>query len=203
MLKSTLLGTLACAFLHINSAVSEYTNLPQVEPGVFNASARMEIHNTTFDAAWNALTDFPKYPLWNPFVRYAVVTSPLNVTLPDQRPVEGKNLFFRVQIPSLPLPVDEDTPDNPLNTQLSQELIIAVQPELGRLAWEFYPATPLLSARRWQAITDLGDGTILYESREVFGGPAALAIQATLEEGLQQSFEGQAEGLKLYLEGQC
>jgi hypothetical protein len=202
MFKSTLFSAVCCALLHANSAAAEYTNLPEVKPGVFNASARIEIHNTTFDAVWDLLTDFPNYADWNPFVRYAVVTSPLNVTLPEQRPVEGKNLFFRVQIPSLPLPVNKDTPDNPLHTQTSQELVTAVQPQLGRLAWEYWPPSVLLQAERWQAITDLGDGTVLYESREVFSGPTAYLVKALLEQGLRTSFQGQAEGLKLYLEGQ-
>lgn len=127
MLKSTILSALCGAFLHSASAVSQSSNLPDVEPGVFNASTRIEIHNTSFDAVWNLLTDFPNYADWNPFVRYAVVTSSLNMTLPDQRPVEGKNLFFRVQIPSLPLPVNKDTQESLLNTQFSAELITAVQ----------------------------------------------------------------------------
>jgi len=103
-------------------------------------------------------------------VRAAIVVSPLNLTLPDQTPVEGKDLFLRVQIPPLPLPVNKDTPDNPLATQFSYEKITAVQPELGRLAWKFQPDVKvLLSAERWQAVSDLGNGMVLYESREVFG----------------------------------
>lgn len=66
-----------------------------------------------------------------------MVVSPLNITLPEQYPVEGKRLFLRTQIPPLPLPVDASTPDNPLNTQFAYENITHVQPDLLRLAWEY------------------------------------------------------------------
>lgn len=201
MLKSSLFNAFCSAMLQASPVVSQYTNLPNIEPGVFNASTRIEIHNTSFDAVWNLLTDFPNYADWNPFVRYAAVTSPLNITLPDQTPVEGKHLFFRVQIPSLPLPVNKDSKEKLLNTQFSIDRITAVQYDQGRLAWEFWPPSPMLKAERWQAITDLGNGTILYESREVFNGPMAHVIKSTMEKGLQASFKGQGEGMKLYLEG--
>jgi hypothetical protein len=66
-----------------------------------------------------------------------VVVSPLNVTLPEQYPVEGKRLFLRTQMPPLPLPVDASTPDNLLNTQFAYETITHVQPDRLRLAWEY------------------------------------------------------------------
>jgi hypothetical protein len=182
-------------------APSDFTNLPDVPQGVFNASTRIEICST-IPAAWHALTHFPAYPDWNPFVRTAIVVSPLNITLQKQYPVEGKNLFFRVQIPPLPLPVNRYTPDNPLATQLSFENITHVQPKLGRLAWaNEVPPRALIQAERWQAISDLGNGVILYESREVYHGPLAETLKVTLGESLQKSFVAQGEGLKLLLEG--
>lgn len=48
------------------SAAWAQTNLPPVAPGVFNASARIEI-NAPIEKAWEALLDFPSYPNWNPF----------------------------------------------------------------------------------------------------------------------------------------
>ncbi|KAF2022265.1 hypothetical protein BU24DRAFT_405146 [Aaosphaeria arxii CBS 175.79] len=179
------------------------TNLPDVPPGVFTASARIVIYNTTTAAAWEALTNFPKYPDWNPFVRSSIVVSPWNITLPEQRPVEGKRLFLRTQIPPLPLPVNRYTPDNPLNIAFAYENVTHIQPELGRLAWD-YQAAPdeALSAERWQAISDIGEGRVLYEAREVFHGSLAPVLKALQGEGLQKSFEGQAAGLKLYLESQ-
>ncbi|KAH7126859.1 hypothetical protein B0J11DRAFT_412255, partial [Dendryphion nanum] len=177
------------------------TNLPVVAPGVFNVSARIEIQSTTA-AAWEALTNFPEYPNWNPFVRSSVVVSADNLTLPDQRPVENKRLILRTQIPPLPLPVNKFTPDNPLNTQFAYENVTAVQPELLRLAWGYaLPTGGALEAVRWQALSDLGNGKILYESREVFHGPLAVVLKALLQASLQRAFEAQGEGLKLLLEG--
>ena len=104
-----------------------------------------------------------------------------------------------MQIPALPLPVNEFTPDNPLATQFSYENVTHVQRDLGRLAWEAYP-NPLITAERWQALTDLGGGRVRYESREVFSGPLAGVTQTLLGEKLKASFEAQAEGSKLWLE---
>jgi hypothetical protein len=192
------LWLIAFTFAAASRPSAEYTNLPNVPSGVFNASARIEIQST-MAAAWDALTDFPNYPNWNPFVRYAVTVSPANITLPKQRPVEDVRLFMRVQIPPLPLPVDRNTPDDPLHIQFTYENITHVQPELRRLAWEYLPET-LLQAERWQALSDLGNGTVLYESREVYHGALAPILQETMGKGLQEAFEGQANGLKLFLE---
>jgi hypothetical protein len=67
----------------------------------------------------------------------AIVVSPLNISLPEQYPVENRRLYLRTQIPPLPFPVDESTPDNILNTQFSYENITAVQPDRLRLAWRY------------------------------------------------------------------
>ncbi|KAG9187693.1 hypothetical protein G6011_05564 [Alternaria panax] len=198
MVKSRSFGLVSLTLLPIALAQSGYTNLPEVPPGVFSASARVEI-KTTVDAAWDVLTDFPNYGAWNPFVRYALATSANNITLRGQRAVEGNYLFFRVQIPALSLPVNKDTPDNLLHTQFAFERITHVQPELGRLAWK-YLAEIAVKSTRWQALSDIGNGTVLYESREVFDGPLAGILKATLGESLQKSFDAQGEGLKLYLE---
>lgn len=185
--------------LNFHLIAGQVTNLPDVPPGVFTAGTRLEINSTT-TAAWNALTDFPAYAEWNPFVRKAIVLSPLNITLPDQYPMQGKNLYLRNQIPPLPLPVNKYTPDNPFAIQFAYEIITHVDKGLGRLAWKYY-AEDLLQAERWQAISDLGDGMMLYESREVFSGPLAETLKAIMGEGLQQGFDAQGQGLKLLLEG--
>ena len=134
--------------------------------------------------------------------RSAVVTDSLFIPLPNdqQYPQVNKRLIFRVQIPPLPFPVDSNTPDNPLNTQLTTENITVVQPELGRLAWKFL-TDQLLDSERWQAVTDLGNGKVLYESREVFRGLGAPLVQTLYEDGLRQGFNAQAEGLRRLLEG--
>ena len=203
MFLSTLLYCAAYAVASPTPVPTDFTNLPTVPQGVFNASTRIEIRSTV-PAAWHALTDFLAYPDWNPFVRTAIVVSPLNITLPNQYPVEGKDLFFRVQIPPLPLPVNRYTPDNLLATQFSYENITHVQPELNRLAWaNTVPPRTLIQAERWQALSDLGHGMILYESREVYNGPLAETLKLTLGDNLQKSFVSQGEALKLLLEGDC
>jgi hypothetical protein len=183
----------------LTGALAQYTNLPDVTPGVFNVSARIEIDHTNMTAAWDALTNFPDYPKWNPFVRSSVVVDAANVSLPTQRPIENTQLILRVQLPALPLPVNENSQDNLLNTQISYENVTHVQPELGRLAWEYYP-NPLMAAERWQALSVNENGQVLYESREVFSGPLAGVTQALYQEKLQTSFDAQAKGLKLWLE---
>lgn len=45
-----------------------FTNIPDMAPGVFNASTCIEI-NAPLSTAWDVLLDFPSYPDWNPFVR--------------------------------------------------------------------------------------------------------------------------------------
>jgi hypothetical protein len=88
-----------------------------------------------------------------------------------------------------------------LYTQFSNEIVTHVQPELGRLAWKYTPDL-LLQSERWQALSDdLGNGKVLYESREVFSGELASVLQVTMGRNLQSSFEAQANGLKLLLEG--
>ncbi|KAI8937721.1 hypothetical protein NX059_005421 [Plenodomus lindquistii] len=178
---------------------SNYTNLPPAAPGIFSASTRIQIR-TTVPAAWSALTNFSSYASWNPFTRAATVVIPSNLTIPPQYPVEGYHLILRTQIPPLPLPVDENTPDNLLATQFAYENITHVQEERGRLAWRYIPELGV-QAERWQALSDLGNGTILYESREVFSGPTAVLVKELLGQSLQRGFDAQGEGLKLLLEG--
>ena len=74
-------SALSCLLLAVAQVSAEFTNLPDVPPGVFNVSARLEIA-TTKQAIWDALTDFPNYAVWNPFVRFVhtcLSTTPLPV----------------------------------------------------------------------------------------------------------------------------
>ena len=61
-MKLSLPSTPAVLLLSITSAIAQSTNLPEVPPGVFNVSARIEIEHTSLALAWDALTDFPTYP---------------------------------------------------------------------------------------------------------------------------------------------
>lgn len=186
-------------FIHSIGVLSAFTNLPDSPPGVFFVSTRIEIRSTK-NAAWKALTDFPKYPEWNPFVRASIMTSPNNATLRDQYPREGRRLFLRTQIPALPLPVNRHTPDVAANTQYSYENVTHVQRKQGRLAWDFL-GDPNLQAERWSAVSDIGRGKVLYESREVFSGSTAEFLEAQIGEILQACFDAQAQALKVLLEG--
>lgn len=180
------------------SVLSTFTNLPDVPLGVFNVSTRIEIRSTK-SAAWKALTDFRKYPEWNPFVRASVMVSSNNATLRDQYPAEGRRLFLRTQIPALPLPVNRHTPDIGANTQYSYENVTHVQRKQGRLAWDFLGDSNL-KAERWSAVSDIGRGKVLYESREVFSGSVAEYLESQAGETLQASFDTQAQALKVLLE---
>ncbi|KAJ8107169.1 hypothetical protein OPT61_g9049 [Boeremia exigua] len=185
-------------FIQTNGVFSTFTNLPDVAPGVFNVSTRIEIRSNE-RAAWDALTNFPEYPEWNPFVRASIMTSPENVTLSDQYPREGRNLFLRTQIPALPLPVNRHTPDVEANTNYAYENVTHVQRKQGRIAWNFI-TDPNLQAERWSAVSDIGHGKVLYESREVFDGPLAEYLKSQLAEVLQSCFEAQGEAFKVLLE---
>lgn len=63
-----MLPFLSSLVLYLPVVFCQVTNLPDVPPGLFNASARIEIESTA-SAAWEVLTNFPNYADWNPFVR--------------------------------------------------------------------------------------------------------------------------------------
>ncbi|KAH6620026.1 hypothetical protein C7974DRAFT_457846 [Boeremia exigua] len=167
---------------HAISVLSTFTNLPAVPQGIFNVSTRIEIHSNKI-AAWEALTDFPRYPEWNPFVRASVMVSPGNATLHDQRPKEGLRLFLRTQIPALPSPVN-NTPQTLRPTPIAWEAVTDLD----------------LQAERWSAISDIGRGKVLYESREVFHGDMAESLKSLIGETLQACFDAQAQAFKVLLE---
>ncbi|KAF2440609.1 hypothetical protein P171DRAFT_435388 [Karstenula rhodostoma CBS 690.94] len=60
-----------------------------------------------------------------------------------------------------------------------------------------------MAAERWQALSVNENGQVLYESREVFSGTLAPLTQKLYQEKLQGSFNAQAQGLKLWLQGGC
>lgn len=49
-------------------------------------------------------------------------------------------------------------------------------------------------------LRDRPNGMAVYESREVFYGPGAKLLEAVMAKSLQQGFDSQGAGLKLYLE---
>jgi len=106
---------------------------------------------------------------------------------------------FRVQIPPLPLPVNEETPEIPANTQLSNENVTHVQRDKGRIAWKFLFADALIEAERWTAFSTV-NGMSLYESSETYYGILAPLLYVLYGKELQQSFDAQAQAIKLLLE---
>ena len=66
-------------------------------------------------------------------------------------------------------------------------------------------ATPpaIFESERWQALSELGNGRVLYESQEVFLGPLAHTLKALYGDGLQKGFEAQGLALKMLLEGEA
>lgn len=202
-------------------AHAQASNLPDVPQGVFNASARIAI-DAPIENVWHALLDFPTYPDWNPFVRYAfrspslsrprssdtrastaVATDAFFAPLPadEQTAVENKRLIFHVQIPPLPQPVDASTPPNALHSQSSIENVTHVQHGLYRVAWKqiMFPDV-VLESERWSALSVLEGGGTLYESREVYLGTLATTLQTLYGVGLQEAFEAQAQALKILME---
>lgn len=132
--------------------------------------------------------DFPAYHEWNPFVRGQTVVDSLHRPLPDQTPHVGSLLFLKVHIPP-------SFDDNELY-QTSDELVTILNSDNHTAAWR-YNTLPeaLLSAERVQTLTE-ADGLVKYEASETFGGALASTLEATMKDGLQESFDAQAEALK-------
>lgn len=134
--------------------------------------------------------------------RSAVIVDQLMVPAPvnqQSKPQENNRISFRVQIPPLPLPVNESTPDVALNTQYSLENITHVQKDVYRIAWKYLFVDALIDAERWSAIS-VQNGVSVYESREIYYGALSPLVKSLFGTGLQQAFEAQGAALKLLLE---
>ncbi|RDB24897.1 hypothetical protein Hypma_007964 [Hypsizygus marmoreus] len=177
-------------------------NLPTLKPGIFEASARIEIDAPLLDV-WNVLLDFPAYSEWNPFVRSQVVADHFRVPTPDQVVEEDRRLIIKVQIPPLQNPVDANSPSNPFHSQVSLENITHIDVGNRRMAWRaiFLPEQ-LLDSERWQALSTSEEGKTLYEAREIFRGPLSHVVDALFAKGLQDGFDAQAVALKTRTENQ-
>ncbi|KAG6889102.1 hypothetical protein C0995_003671 [Termitomyces sp. Mi166 len=181
-------------------AFAQTSNLPALEPGLFQARANASIDAPLLDV-WEALLDFSTYAEWNPFVRSQVVTDALGIPTDEQIPKENLRVIIQVQIPPLLLPVDANTPANPLHSQTSFENITHIDITDRRLAWRtIMLPQPLLDAERWQALSTTEDGKTFYESAEVYRGPASYVVDALFAQGLQEGFEAQAVALKSRVE---
>lgn len=134
-------------------------------------------------------------------LRSQVVTDSLGIPTEEQKPEENLRLLIQAQIPPLPLPVDANTPADPLHAQISFENITHIDITNRRLAWKaIMLPQPLLHAERWQALSTTEDGKTFYESVEVFQGPVSYVVDALFAQGLQEGFDAQAAALKSRVE---
>lgn len=129
------------------------------------------------------------------FSSQIVLASELLVPLPDQTPRENLRTFITVQIPPLDPPVNASTPENPLHSQITLENITHIDHETHRAAWAILAPELLLTAERWSVLSIFENQTY-YESRDVYNGPVAVAVQLLYEKGLNEAFAAQALALK-------
>ncbi|KAJ7585343.1 hypothetical protein C8J56DRAFT_788286 [Mycena floridula] len=174
-------------------AQSPPSHLPPATPGLFDAHANILI-NASIDKVWSILLDFPSYPDWNPFVRSQIVTDADFNPLADQTPRENLRIIIQSQIPPLKPPVSATTPANPLNAHTTMENITHVDNAEFAVAWALLD-TPEINAERWSVLSDF-EGQTFYESREVYSGLGAAAVELLFKKGLNEGFEAQAEALK-------
>ncbi|KAI0672203.1 hypothetical protein C8Q78DRAFT_733942 [Trametes maxima] len=190
------------------------SNLPPSSyNGTFTVNATSVI-NAPVEKVWDILLDFPNYGAWNPFVyvpllllvehrtgvlssladlsRSQVITDENQKPLADQTPVEGAYLLMQVHIPATLNPAA-------LNTT-AFEIVSHLEPDTHRAAWRNLLPEWFIHAERWQAVSTVGGGQTLYESREVFAGSAASTLEFFLGKALQDSFVAQAQALKTYAE---
>ncbi|KAI0790988.1 hypothetical protein C8Q75DRAFT_890884 [Abortiporus biennis] len=174
-----------------------FSALPPAEKGVCQAECTVFI-DAPIEKVWQVLTDFPSYSKWNTFVFSQVMVDSTSdrVPLESQYPTEGKHLLMTCHIPLKLLGIPITITSKPY------ELVNHVDDTNCLLAWK-YVAMPqwFNRAQRWQALSVVEDpvtGTIStkYETREVFGGPAAYLIKWFLLKGLMKSFQNMGQNLK-------
>ncbi|RDB23643.1 hypothetical protein Hypma_009299 [Hypsizygus marmoreus] len=168
------------------------SNLPPLaSDGVFSVSSSIII-NAPRNKVWSVLLDFPSYKEWNPFARGQTIVDKSKNPLPDQTPAEGQYLL----IAPVHLPPTMGEPGW-FQKQSAFEMISTVDRENYRVAWVNI-ALPkfLLSAERWQALSEDGEGRTKYETIEVFGGFFAYLVKFFMREKLVLGFNAQAEALK-------
>ncbi|KAM5537434.1 hypothetical protein V8D89_008953 [Ganoderma adspersum] len=177
------------------SPTSPPTNLP--DPAftpVLTSYVTREI-DAPLETVWEILSDFTKYPDWNPFVRSQQITDETGKTvLDDQTPAEGKYLLMKTHIPP--------TLENTVWTQDAFELIIAYDEVNRRMAWQSLLPQWLIKAERWQALSTTADGKTFYESREIFAGFGAYLVQWLISAPLTQGFEAMADAIQTLAEQQ-
>ncbi|KAI5990427.1 hypothetical protein EDD15DRAFT_2280140 [Pisolithus albus] len=173
--------------------------LPQLEPGVFTAAASIVI-DAPREVVWKVLMDWESYHEWNPFVRNQCITDASKRPL-QQTPRVGDYLY----IYPVHIPPSFDSP-RLLPASSTFQRITVLDTHDYRCSWVSaqYPAW-LLRTERWQVLVEVDDGDgrkkTRYETKEVFNGPLAYVVAATVGDGIKKGFVAMAEGLKRRSEG--
>ena len=124
------------------------------------------------DVVWSVLTDVASYPSWNPF------TVDVKTTFELGTPVEMQVVLF------------------PWWKRKQVEYVSGFHPK-HELSWAVTMGAPwLVTADRYQRLTDLGGGRTRYETADVFTGAGVPVVFALMGRAMKRGFEGVAAGLK-------
>lgn len=79
-----------------------------------------------------------------------------------------------------------------------------IDTENYRVAWVLLSPDWILNTIRWSAVSTVVDNDGVeksyYESRETFNGPLASVVQDLLGDDIAESFQAQADALKVWME---
>ncbi|KAG7443854.1 uncharacterized protein BT62DRAFT_971640 [Guyanagaster necrorhizus] len=205
MLTPPLLALLICSLLSLFAASQTCTipsHLPETT-GKVNIGGSSLIHAPK-NAVWNTVLNFSSYPDWNPFVRSQIVADEFAIPLDNQTAFVGAKIIITSQIPPLPQAVDASTPPDILTQHITIEEITVIDAENYRVAWILVSPQQILSTIRWSAVSTVidkdGVEKSYYESRETFDGPLASIVKDLLGTDIAESFQAQADALKVWME---
>lgn len=136
------------------------------------------------DAVWQVLTDFARYPEWNPFLR--------RVTL-EGEPAPGN--YLRLSLSWGPYPPEHPLPQADLH--LSECLTV----------WESPVCLAYSDERLWhrgervQYLEARGDGGTRYHTFERMSGPVSLLVRLLYTRRILAGFAANGQALKARVEG--
>ena len=144
----------------------------KVDEGWLIESISVEI-DAPDTVVWGVLTDYQRYPEWNPFTVRVETTleigAVIDLYLPDSR--------------------------NPGETFINREYIRVVEPP-RYLRYDTGPANPDMHAVREQWVTDLGDGRSSYRTTDLFSGAHAELAFERMGGWVKQGFDDVCAALK-------
>lgn len=111
--------------------------------------------------------------------------------IPDAHPEPGQRLYMsRVHIPP-------SMKDDRIKPSTALEVITTVDHENFHLSWKNEGSPKfLLSAERWQVLSEPRPGQTEYETIETFGGTLAYLVKWLYERHLEKGFNAMARDLK-------